>query len=153
MRKKYLTEEERKAAHREQQKRWRKNNLEKAKEIVKKYREKNKDKISKQKSEWLKIYRSTQLGRAYNLINGYRQNDKKYNRGKCTLTVDWMLENVFNGQTCHYCGKTDWTKLGCDRIDNSLPHTPDNCVPCCCDCNKKKARYGYDGFMKMIGKV
>ena len=75
-----------------------------------------------------------------------------YNRGECTLTPDWIVEHIFN-QPCHYCGKTDWTKMGCDRIDNSLPHTQDNVVPCCAECNRKKARYSYDEYMKMIGKM
>lgn len=100
--KKYFTEEERKAARR-------------------------KNKVKNQ---------STPKGRAVNLLTSYRQSDKKYGRGECTLTADWIVENIFS-QPCHYCGRTDWTKMGCNRIDNSLPHTPDNCVPCCHACNLK----------------
>lgn len=100
--------------------------------------------------ELKKAYRQTKRGRALTLISGYKKSDLKYNRGECTITAEWMIENVFSGQCCHYCGETDWTKLGCDRIDNSLPHTPENCVPCCCDCNIKKARYGYNEFIEKI---
>lgn len=44
----------------------------------------------------------------------------------------------------------DWHKLGCDRKDNSLPHTPDNCIPCCSTCNTKKGRMNYDEYMQKI---
>lgn len=96
---------------------------------------------------------STPFGRADNLIKSYRHADKKHNRGECTITPDWIVENIFNGQVCHYCGKADWRELGCDRIDNSLPHVPGNVVPCCCECNKKRGTTPYDEFMKLIGKI
>ena len=98
-------------------------------------------------------YYSTPLGRAANLVSGYRLADKKQNRGDCTIDAQWIVDNVFSGQICHYCGETDWTKLGCDRIDNSLPHTPENVVCCCGECNIKKSITPYDEFMRMIGKV
>lgn len=131
--KKYLTEEERQAAERESKRRWKANN----KEYIAEYGAK---------------YYSTPFGRASNLLHGYKQSDNLYNRGECTITADWIIQNIFS-QPCHYCGETDWHELGCDRIDNNLPHTPDNVVPCCCECNKKKARYSYDEFMKLIGKI
>ena len=146
--KKYFTEEERIAAHREAVRRYYQSNKEKllAKHAAKKaeYYQANKEKIAE--------YYATPKGRAGNLVGTYKQEDNKYNRGECTITAEWVIEHIFN-QPCHYCGKTDWHELGCDRIDNSLPHTPDNVVPCCTDCNKKKARYSYDEFMKMIGKI
>lgn len=171
---KYFTEEERKAANREKVNRWRErnpdynskyyqNNKEKKLEYQAEYRQKNKEKILEHQAEYRQankeklaengaIYRSTPFGRASNLVGTYKQEDKKYGRGECTLTKEWIVENIFS-QPCHYCGRADWTKMGCDRIDNSLPHTPDNVVPCCCECNKKKARYSYDEYMKMIGKI
>lgn len=145
---KYQTEEERIAAKRESRRRWRVNNAEYQAE----YYQNNKEKIAEQKAEYQVEYRSTPKGRACNLVGTYKQSDKKQNRGECTLTPDWIVENIFN-QPCHYCGETDWHELGCDRIDNSLPHRPGNVVPCCTECNRKKARYSYDEYMKMIGKI
>ena len=141
---KYFTEEERKAAHIKAVKRWQKNNSEKVLEASRHSYLKNKEKIAEN--------RKTKKGRALCLLKNYKWLDKLYSRGECTLTADWIIQNIFN-QPCHYCGKTDWTKIGCDRIDNSLPHTSDNVVPCCCECNRKKARYSYDEYMKMIGKA
>lgn len=101
MRKKYKTDEERKAAHRAQTAK----------------------------------YRSTPIGRANNLLKNYRREDKKNNRGNCTLSAEWIVNNIFSGQVCTHCGESDWRKLGVNRIDNSKPHTPDNCEPCCYRCN------------------
>lgn len=175
---KYKTEEERKAAQREYNKQyyqnnkeklakqkaeWRKNNKEKYVEYQAEWRKNNKEKKAKCQAEWRQNnkekyaeydvkYRLTLKGRANNLLKAYRVADKKQNRGECTLTAEWIVKNIFS-QPCHYCGKTDWTKMGCDRIDNSLPHTPENVVPCCAECNRKKARYSYDEYMRLIGKI
>ena len=108
-----------------------------------KYRNSNKEEI---KERGLK-YRHTQNGRAHILIGRYRQADKKYNRGECTLTAEWVVENIFS-KPCQYCGETDWTKIGCDRIDNLKSHTPDNVVPCCYSCNCKKGIKEYEKFIK-----
>ena len=160
---KYFTEEEQKAARREynkqyyqnnrdrivkQQADYYQNNKEKFAEYNAEYYQKNKEKILEQITE----KRITPIGKAQMHVDNYIRIDRAYKRGECTLTPEWIVEHIFS-QPCHYCGKTDWTEIGCDRIDNSLPHTPDNVVPCCTDCNKKKARYSYDEFMKMIGKI
>lgn len=115
--KKYNTEEEKKAAQREANRRW---------------KEKNPDYMK----QYMEQYNKTPIGRASNLLQGYRQSDKKYDRGECTLTAQWIIDNIFP-KPCAHCGKTGWDKLGCNRIDNSLPHTPDNVEPCCEECNKK----------------
>ena len=80
--------------------------------------------------EWYK----TIIGRASGLVNSYNQNDKKYGRGKGDITAKWIVENIFT-KPCVHCGETDWHKLGCNRLDNSKPHTKDNVEPCCRKCN------------------
>lgn len=105
-------------------------------------------KISKERKRgYDKKYQSTKKGRASNLLCSYRQNDKKYNRGECTLTADWVIENIFS-QPCAHCGETDWHKIGCNRLDNSKPHTPDNVEPCCKKCNDKLARDEFSDILK-----
>ena len=113
---------------------------------LKQWREKHKEEIS----EYRKKYSKTPMGRASNLISSYRTNDKKHNRGECELTAQWIVENIFTSK-CIYCGETDWTKLGCDRIDNGKPHTPDNVVPCCKPCNDKKGSKSYEEFCEEMG--
>lgn len=158
--KKYFTEEERIAARREScrksARKWREANP----EYIKKWIETNPDYFkqryqenSEKIKEIVRKYKSTPIGRANHLASSYRIEDKKHNRGECTITGEWMVDNIFSGQRCFYCGESDWTKLGCDRIDNSLIHTPDNVVPCCEECNKKRGRKDFVEFLKEIGRL
>lgn len=153
--------------HREELKEKRKlryqQNREKELQIIKKYAEEHKDEIA----EWQKQYRiknsntlkeykkeyyGKRCGRAIRLAYHYKAEDEKHNRGESTLTPKWIIENIFNGQKCHYCEESDWKKLGCDRIDNNKPHTPDNVVSCCSECNKKRGTKSYDEYIKMLGE-
>ena len=79
------------------------------------------------------------MSRASNLISAYKQTDKKYNYGKSNLTSRWIVDNIFS-KSCVHCGCKDWRKLGCNRIDNTKPHTIDNVEPCCYKCNRKLPR-------------
>lgn len=122
-----------------------KNNISR-KESTKRWRETHKEEISLYNKEHLK----TPMGRANGLINSYRHNDIKHNRGECTLTSKWIVENIF-GKPCAYCGKEfEWSEIGCDRKDNSLPHTEDNVVPCCLSCNSKKGSMSYEEYIKKV---
>ena len=80
--------------------------------------------------------KKTKDGRSQHLIDSYIQQDKKYNRGECTLTTEQLIQLWENG--FHWCGETDWTKLGADRIDETKPHTIDNVVCSCSMCNTKR---------------
>ena len=75
-----------------------------------------------------------------------KREDKKRNRGKCTLTAQWIMDYIFT-KKCVYCGESDWKKLGCDRIDNSKPHTEDNVVCCCGECNTKRGTKEFEEFL------
>lgn len=112
---KYFTEEELNEAQRLKCKKW---------------RNKNKEHISKYSKEYAK----TKMGRASSLVNAYNNADKKANRDKGNLTAQWVIENIFS-KPCVHCGETDWHKLGCNRLDNSKPHTIDNVEACCGHCN------------------
>lgn len=101
--------------------------------------------------ESVKKWQNTPYGRANHLLNSYRQSDRKADRGECNLTTNWILENIFN-KPCAHCGKIGWDVIGCNRLDNSKPHTMDNVEPCCWECNhsllrkpkkkkKKKGKY------------
>lgn len=126
----------------EQEKQYRKDNAEKIAERKRQYRKDNAERIA----EYNKQYSKTPMGRAVNLVNAHNKEDKKYNRGECTLTAKWVVENIFTSK-CIYCGESDWTKLGCDRIDNNKPHTEDNVVCCCEACNKKRGTKPFQEFL------
>jgi hypothetical protein len=75
-----------------------------------------------------------------------------------TITFEFFLEQ--SQKQCSYCGvapsncfnkyrgiitcsKEDYKAAkfiynGLDRVDNKLPHTPENCIPCCAKCNTAK---------------
>ena len=106
--KKYLTEEDRKAAKKEWQK--------------------------KATEKYLKTEKGAKMYRAKYLISNYKKEDDLYNRGKCDLTAKWIVNNIFT-KKCAHCEETDWHNIGCNRLDNSKPHTMDNVEPCCLHCN------------------
>jgi hypothetical protein len=125
-------------------------NREKYLEYQREYNKANREKRLKYHKEWYqenreeclkhqKEYSNTPIGRASYLLNAYNRNDKKYNRGRGDLTSKWIVENIFT-KPCAHCGKTDWHELGCNRLDNSKPHSKDNVEPCCEECNKKLPR-------------
>lgn len=116
-------------------------NKEKWKLTRKKYYENNKSYFDKHNSE----YYNSIHGRALNLLHSYQTNDLKYNRGTCEIDEDFIINNIFS-KSCVYCGESDYLKLGCDRIDNSKPHTPDNVVPCCGTCNLKRQKSDFVSF-------
>lgn len=109
------------------------------KDIYKNYYERNKDKIINYQNEYQKEYDKTQMARANSLLGAYKTSDKKSGRGECTLTAKWIVENIFS-KPCAHCGENDWHNIGCNRIDNDLPHTPDNVEPCCFTCNIKQLK-------------
>ena len=86
------------------------------------------------------------------VVHAYRKADSLANRGECTLTEEWVVNHIFNSK-CVYCGESDWKKLGCDRIDNSQPHTPSNVVCCCGKCNREKHLTDADVFKKIKNEV
>lgn len=141
----------------ERQKQYQQGNKEKKAEYNKQYRQANKEKIAEYNKQYYtenkekileqnKQHSKTPMGRAHYLVNGHNREDKKYNRGECSLTSLWVCNYIFS-QKCIYCGEDDWTKLGCDRKDNSLPHTPSNVVPCCGDCNTKRGSKPFEEFV------
>ncbi len=79
--------------------------------------------------------------RASRLLKNYNREDMICGRGKGDLTYQWIVDNIFS-KPCTHCGKTGWEIIGCNRIDNSKPHTMDNVEPCCKECNSKM--YGKD---------
>lgn len=113
------------------------------KDCQKEYFKENKSKIM----SWLNNYNLTPKGRSIYLANRHKQHDKEKGLDN-DIDAKWIRENIFSKE-CIYCGETDWTKLGCDRIDNSIGHVIDNVVPCCEKCNKERGRKPFDEFYNM----
>lgn len=119
-------------------------NKEKENEYCKKYRKEHTCYFT----EYYKQYYNNKKGKSIYLLKSYKRRDKATNRGECTLTPEWIIENILNSK-CIYCGETDWKKLGCDRINNDKPHTPENVVCSCGKCNKERNTKSFEEFLKM----
>lgn len=116
------------------------------KEYQKQYRKDNQKKFN----GYTRKYHSTINGRAHRLRISYQTMDKR--KGLvCTLTSEWILEHILKSQ-CVYCGCSDWKELGCDRIDNSKAHTPENVVCSCWTCNNKRGLKDYHQFRESCEK-
>ena len=90
--------------------------------------------------------------RAKSLLSSYRYRDKKKFGVSNDLDEDWFIDNILTSR-CKYCGDYHWNNLGCDRIDNSKPHTKDNVICCCTECNRMRSdKFTVEEFKK-IGKV
>ena len=88
-------------------------------------------------------------------------------RGKLFLLTEQEFRTIILGN-CTYCGvpPTRICKIqpyqnrhgsfaynGIDRKDSSLGYTNDNCVPCCCTCNRAKLAMSVDEFLQWIERV
>lgn len=122
--------------------------------------EKRKNYYQTHKSERSNYYKNTPYGRALYLIGAYKKEDRNHSRGECDLTAQWVIDNIFS-KPCAHCGKEGWRIIGCNRLDNSKPHTMDNVEPCCVECNwkefgksksKKIYQYTLDGKLVKIWK-
>lgn len=117
-------------------------NIEEEKVKRKKYRDSHKEDQKIWMNQWKE--KNPQRYRASRILCTYKRNDKKYNREN-NLTSSWIVERIFS-QPCYYCGETDWKKIGCDRIDNSIGHIMTNVIPCCGKCNNERKTKGFDEF-------
>ncbi len=120
---------------------WRLNNKERKRKQNEEYRKKHQEYFENYRKthKTSKQYTYSKKSRASNLLYSYNRSDIQHNRGKGDLTSDWIVENIFT-KPCVHCGETDWHKLGCNRLDNTKPHTMDNVEPCCTKCNRSLKR-------------
>lgn len=101
------------------------------KEIIEKYG------IERYKQYRISNKLKRQNNRLIGLISNYRLFDKKhFNTNEKTITIEQLNTLIKNG--CYWCGEKDFTKLGADRLDNNKPHTLENCVCGCLNCNRKR---------------
>lgn len=77
-------------------------------------------------------------GRCAALCRKYRAADKTKGLDISQNINKEFLVNLIANNPCYYCGDSDWTHLGADRIDNTKPHTPENCLCSCFLCNVER---------------
>jgi hypothetical protein len=72
------------------------------------------------------------------------------------LQVDMPFETyqMLVSGSCHWCdGELPTTGGSLDRLDNSVGYTPDNCVPCCTQCNTAKGCLTPEAFVAWVARV
>ena len=90
-------------------------------------------------------------------VSSYMQQDKKKNRTQEEfITLAETIEKLVCSQlNCKYCNtktrilyknKRDPPQWTLDRIDNDRPHTKDNVLISCLECNLKRRRIDKDKF-------
>lgn len=105
------------------------------KEYNRQYYLKHREEIIARKTEYNKTYAKTQMGRAQHQFQQYKRMDKRNGFDEVIdFDAKWVVDNIYT-KKCAHCDETDWHKLGCNRLDNSKPHTKDNVEPCCFHCN------------------
>ena len=93
--------------------------------------------------------KNTPLYRAQYQVRSYRRDDVNNGFGDAIdFDAQWVIDNIYSKQ-CIYCGETDWRKLGCDRIDNNKPHTKDNVVCSCWECNNERQKQAFEEFYRI----
>lgn len=108
---------------------------EKNKEYNRMYYLKNREELIAKKTEYNKSYYKTPMARAQRQVQQYKFMDKRNGFDEVIdFDAKWIVDNIYT-KKCAHCGKTGWKNIGCNRLDNSKPHTKDNIEPCCFHCN------------------
>lgn len=135
--------------HKEDKKQYYHDNKEKIAERFKQYNQTHKEEIAKKNKQWyqdhkeercekMKQHYQTPEGRAEGLAKAYNRSDKEKGFDiSNNIKSNYIVSRIFKSK-CIYCGNTDWKALGADRINNDLPHTPDNVVCACWGCNVER---------------
>ncbi len=101
------------------------------------------------------------------LLDAYRRNARAKGHD-FSLSRDEALR-LFTSP-CFYCGlppsavctvrpssttgySSSFTYSGIDRVDNDKGYTPENTVPCCWECNRRKGRSSREHFLGWVLKV
>ena len=110
-------------------------NIEKNRDYNRQYYLKHREEILTRKRAVQKEYEKTPMGRAQKQIQQYKRMDERNGFDKSIdFDAKWIVDNIYT-KKCAHCDETDWHKLGCNRLDNSKPHTKGNVEPCCFKCN------------------
>lgn len=95
------------------------------------------------------VFNNIQNGIKKSVFGEYKTSAKKRN-------IEFAIELEFFRKTvsydCYLCGKnnTQDHQNGIDRFDNNIGYLPENCRPCCFNCNLMKKDYDYDEFIRKM---
>lgn len=93
-----------------------------------------------------KIYEKTDKA----IYNRYKSDSGRGNRNYTFALTFSEFSNIINSD-CFYCGTENCR--GCDRVDNTIGYSVENCVPCCRRCNEIKMTRSVDELYIHIRKM
>jgi hypothetical protein len=146
----------------------RQNSTDSHKELVKKWREDNKEKIKVQTRKAAKAWIEREKEKDVAAYNAKIQATRKKcatSKVKCMevgalkrgLTWEIPYEKALEMVTspCVYCGFFDLDKTvnSIDRLDSFKTYTVDNCVSCCAHCNMMKGCYDPNTFIERCKRI
>jgi len=79
-----------------------------------------------------------------------RSSDRKKGLVGNDLDEKFILAALSNG--CAYCGEQS-LRMSLDRIDNTLPHTKSNVIPCCIRCNYLRGSMPYPAWTYLVPTI
>lgn len=97
------------------------------------------------RSDYLREYRKTLRGR----FNIYLSSAKA--RG-IEMELDFSTFSEIVSLPCSYCGDSE-SKIGIDRINNSIGYTRENSVACCRSCNYMKKDMSCKEFLMHVNRI
>lgn len=105
------------------------------------------DRTPEEKEQYSKKRKESYLRNLHHsLCRSYREFDfsRKYDNN---VDSGYIKESL--SKPCSYCG---FPSTGLDRIENSIGHTIENCVPCCSECNSARMdNFTYKEMIQFIG--
>lgn len=146
------------------QKAYREKNKEQIKAYQREYRKENKKRIRKYQQKYYTNanYFSTTDNIIKRKLRTHRAIDIKTGRGAPNnyITYKWIIDTLMKqGNRCKYCNKKmkvekfktrEKRAFTVERMDNTKPHTQNNCVCACLSCNLKRGKRTYDQFMNYM---
>lgn len=101
------------------------------------YRANHKEAIAQKKAEYYNP-QTHPLNWAKQMVKGYKRMDReRFGDDSKTITAEWFVQNIMY-KPCAHCGLLQAGSIGVNRLDNSKPHIPSNCEPCCKPCNTRE---------------
>lgn len=122
--------------------------MENTKEYNKQYYKDHKEEILLKDKKYYKTYFYSIKGRSVYLRRRYKRMDLKNGFKEPNITVEQISELI--QQPCHWCGQTDWSKNGLDRLDNTKGHDVDNVVCSCFPCNLNRCWGSKEKISKQV---
>lgn len=142
--------------HKEYHKRWYEKNKEKRKAQLKEYQQGHKKEavLSTQKYTAKNKDKVYAYGRMYNqTINGkYRLYSSAAEKRGYEFSLSAQEFGEVISKPCTYCGEES-SKMGVDRIDNSIGYTTENSTSCCKMCNYMKNKHSVEDFLTHAKKI